>query len=175
MHPLSEQGHARGGLGRAAPQMGRRARLRRLDPPVARQSRRAGLRGRNRPLRDHDQAQFEATVDRWVQAFADSNTARIASGAIVLRKRSGSNWIRVDEARTYPAAQAGRHLEQLFAGQTLVAALPDDRDLLELVVSPHDGLRLDQTEAETPNGAELLAARLRIKDGVPLIPRLTRR
>ena len=40
------------------------------------------------------------------------------------------------------------------------------------MVSPHDGLRLDQTEAETPNGAELLAARLRIKDGVPLNPRV---
>ena len=128
--------------------------------------------GWNRPLLDHDRAQFEATVDRWVRAFADSNTARIASGAIVLRKRSGSNWIRVDETRTYPAAQAGRHVEQLFAGQTLVAALPDDRDLLELVVSPYDGLRLDQTEAETPNGAELLAARLRIKDGVPLNPKV---
>ena len=128
--------------------------------------------GWNRPLLEHDRAQFEATVDRWVRAFADSNTARIASGAIVLRKRSGSNWIRVDETRTYPAAQAGRHVEQLFAGQTLVAALPDDRDLLELVVSPYDGLRLDQTEAETPNGAELLAARLRIKDGVPLNPKV---
>lgn len=128
--------------------------------------------GWNTPLRDHDQAEFEATVDRWIRAFADSNTERIASGAIVLRKRRGPNWTRVDEVRAYPAAQSGRHLEQLFAGQTLVAGLPDDRDLLELVVSPHDGLRLDQTEAETSKGAELLAARLRIKDGVPLNPKV---
>ena len=131
--------------------------------------------GWNRPLLDHDRAQFEATVDRWVRAFADSNTARIASGAIVLRKRSGANWIRVDETRTYPAARAGRHVEQLFAGQTLVAALPDDRDLLELVVSPHDGLRLDQTEAETPNGASFSPPGSGSRTACPSIPRSTRR
>ena len=128
--------------------------------------------GWNSPLRDHDRAEFEATVERWLRAFSKSNTVRIASGAIVLRKRSGSNWTRVDENRMWPGALAGRHVEQIFAGQTLLAALPDDRDLLELVVSPHDGLRLDHTEAKTTDGVELLASRLRIKDGVPLNPRI---
>jgi methylase of polypeptide subunit release factors len=114
----------------------------------------------NRLLEWYDRPEFERTVDRWVAHFDREGVDRIVTGAIVLRRREGSSWLRVDEASGWPAEPVGEAIERLFEGQTAVAALEDEA-LLDLRLQPTGALRLDETRAYGERGFDLIAAQAR--------------
>jgi len=117
--------------------------------------------GWNAVLRSADPAEFERTVDRWVEHFSREGIERIVLGAIVLRCRKGRSWVRADVATGWPTEPVGEHVARLFEGQTLVSSLPDDDALLDLPLAPAPELRLDETRAYGEAGFELVAAQVR--------------
>jgi methylase of polypeptide subunit release factors len=133
----------------------------------------------NRLLEGYDRPEFERTIDRWVAHFVEEGVDRIVTGAIVLRRREGSSWLRVDEASGWSEKPVGEAIERLFEGQTAVATL-DDEALLDLRLKPAGALRLDETRAYGERGFDLVAAQvrgvlpLRIKVNRPAVAVLAR-
>jgi SAM-dependent methyltransferase len=130
--------------------------------------------GWNSPLRDTDQPGFEAALDRWLDWFASEEIDSVAFALVTLRKRGGDNWVRTDEVKEWPADPTGEHVARIFEGQTLVADMMD-RELLDLVLEPAEGFRIDETRAWRDGGFELVAAQPRLAAGVAVRPRLSRR
>ena len=51
----------------------------------------------NALLRRTDPPEFEHAVDRWLESFLREGIDRVVTGAVVLRRRRGPNWVRVDD------------------------------------------------------------------------------
>jgi methylase of polypeptide subunit release factors len=128
----------------------------------------------NLHLRAADEAAFERAVDRWLEQYPPGSVDRIAFGVLALRRRRGRNWQRADHAVEWPAGPVGEHIRSIFAGQTLVSCRQSEEALLDLMVKPANGLRLDQTRAYDGAGFDLVAAQPRLTDGIAVRPRLSR-
>jgi methylase of polypeptide subunit release factors len=91
-----------------------------------------------------DPEAYAAALDRWLAYFEKLGIEGIAAGAIVLRRRSGRNWIRADELPATRLRPAGEQIVRVFAAGDLLARLDDPRRLLgeRLVLTPH--ARLEQ-------------------------------
>jgi methylase of polypeptide subunit release factors len=127
----------------------------------------------NRPLQRTDRKAFEATIDRWVDYYAETGIERIASGAIVLRRRrSGSGWKRPVEVPDAPAGLAGAHVERLFAAQDELASLPGPEALLGERLKPAPGQHLDQTMRYREGSYVPDAAFMRRHPGIGVIARV---
>ena len=105
----------------------------------------------------------------WLEYYRRRGIEHLVTGVIVIRRRGGVNWIHEDELVRPPGVRAGEHVGRLFAGQDVLASLPDERALLNLRLSPTPGVRL--VERRQASG-ELERARLGSDDGLGLLARL---
>ena len=128
----------------------------------------------NLDLHRADVSAFERAVDRWLDQFAPGVVDRIAFGLLTLRRRDGRNWERADQAAEWPSGPVGEHVQRIFAGQTLVSRLRKEEALLDLVLEPSNGLRLDETRVHDGARFDLVAAQPRFADGIAVRPRLSR-
>ena len=127
----------------------------------------------NRPLQRRDHAAFEATIDRWLDYYAEVGIERIASGAIVLRRRaSGRAWQRPVEVPDAPTGFAGAHVERLFAAQDELGALAGPEALLGERLRPAPGQRLDQAMLYRDGGYVPDAALMRRQPGIGVAARV---
>jgi methylase of polypeptide subunit release factors len=110
-------------------------------------------------------AAVAATAEKWVADYRARGIEAIASGAILLRKRSGPNWERFDHLAAEARGDVGEHLERIFAAQDLLHSLRDDRELLTMRLVPAPGTML--VERRLPGG-ELERGRLTVEQGLPL-------
>ncbi len=122
--------------------------------------------GWNEPLR-RDTAAFSDTVERWLDYYESEGIEAIGIGAVVLRKRSGSNWIRGHDLERGPAGAAGGHVLRLFEAVDREDELAADDALLghRFRLVPH---RLDQTLSYR-EGYELSGVTITPTDGVGLV------
>jgi methylase of polypeptide subunit release factors len=85
-----------------------------------------------------------ARVAAWVDALRREGIREMASGAIVLQKRSGvRNWIRSDRVEPGPLGDAGEQVEAVLAGETLAREWEDDR-LARAVLRPRAPTVIEQ-------------------------------
>ena len=86
-----------------------------------------------------DQEAYADTVDRWLAYFERLGIEQIAVGAVVLRRRSGSNWVRADELPSERLRPASDHILRVFAAHDYLAGLADEGALLQerLVLVEH--------------------------------------
>ena len=129
------------------------------DGPVTYAMRWNGLPGRK-------PAAVAAAAEPWLADYRARGIESISTGAVVIRKRSGGkNWARFEELKLGTRGQAGAHLERLFVGQDLLAALGDERELLTvpLALAPST-LLVERRQA----GGELERARVTVEEGIPL-------
>jgi hypothetical protein len=104
-------------------------------------------------------------AEPWLAHYRARGIESISSGAIVLRKRTGKNWARLDELGVAPRGDAGEHIERVFAGHDLLDSLEDERELLTLPLTLAPSTLL--VERRRPGG-ELDRARVTVEQGVPL-------
>jgi methylase of polypeptide subunit release factors len=109
-----------------------------------------------------------ATVEAWLSDYRARGIEAISTGAIVLRRRDGGNWARVDELAAQPRGAAGEHVERAFAAQDFLAGLADD-DLLGMRLGLAPGTAL--VERQRPDG-RLDRARISVERGLPLRGRI---
>jgi methylase of polypeptide subunit release factors len=93
-------------------------------------------------MRDEDA--FLASVERWLDYFQSERVELIGSGAIVLRKRNGRNWFRLDGMPLAPKGQPTPHIERVFEANDRLSTLNSDESLLGQVYGLVDGHRLEQ-------------------------------
>jgi methylase of polypeptide subunit release factors len=87
-----------------------------------------------------DSDDYERLLDVWLQYYEQMGIAYISYGAVILRCRSArTNWLRTD---TVPSGQGvgscSAQIQRIFAAQDLLAALQDERQLLDcaLILAP---------------------------------------
>ena len=134
----------------------------RTDRPAA-----YALRWNLRP--GHTLATAAVAARPWVDYYNRRGIEAIATGIIVLRRRSGRNWVHEDEFVRTPVGAAGPHVERVFAAQDLLRSLKDERELLAMTLTAAPGTML--VERRHPSGA-LERARLTVEEGIPLAGRI---
>jgi hypothetical protein len=110
---------------------------------------------------------YAEAIRRWLGYYRAERIERIALGAVVLRRREGANWLRVDSLPLPPVGRASDQILRVFAARDQAlddAALLDSR--VELV-SPH---RLDQSLLYEPGAYAAQDAALVLEDGVGARP-----
>jgi methylase of polypeptide subunit release factors len=130
----------------------------------------------NRPLRERDPNAYEATIDRWLDYYRGARVERIASGAVVLRRRGAGaaerSWARPIEVPDAPTGKAGDHVERLLRAQDELARLSGPEALLAERFEAAPGQRLDQTMAYGEGGYAADAAYMRCMPGVGVTARV---
>lgn len=79
-------------------------------------------------------AAFDAAVERWLDYYERSAITALGFGGVVLRRRTGDNWVRAFALPATPAGQAGPHLLRLFAAGD--APLGSDEEVLATRLAP---------------------------------------
>jgi methylase of polypeptide subunit release factors len=119
----------------------------------------------NEQLRATDPEGYGATLERWLAYYEREGIEAIALGAVIMRRRDGSNWVRADEMRLAPTGLASDHLLRVFANQDLLESKGDD-SLLEAPLALADDHRLDQTLLHTGGQYLPQEGRLVLANGV---------
>jgi methylase of polypeptide subunit release factors len=92
----------------------------------------------------YDTAAYAAAIDRWLEYFERLEIEGIAVGAVILRRRSGANWVRADELTGDRLRPASDHILRVFAAQDYLAGLADERALLGERLLLAEDARLEQ-------------------------------
>lgn len=119
------------------------------------------------PLDVRDPA-YEETLDRWLDYYRQEGFEEITAGLVVLRRRSGRNWIRADRM-PLPGSTATEHILRVFAAQDDLARATDDRILLDSCFRLVDEHRLEQTLRFRAGQYEASSARLNLENGVGVV------
>jgi SAM-dependent methyltransferase len=119
----------------------------------------------NVPLlsRPHEHAQ---AVERWTAYYADRGYARLAYGAVILRRRSGAaTWARADALPQDELRAGSAQIERVFEAR---AAQLGDAELLAARPSVVDGALLSQELEREAGGWSFTVGTLRLADGLGL-------
>jgi hypothetical protein len=117
----------------------------------------------NRHLR-WDPLAYDRAIDRWLAYLHELGIDAIAWGAVVLRKRSGSNWFAAYPASMSTLDEAGHHVERLIAAHDHLSAAANG-DLLLTRLTLADDHRLDQSMVLHDRGGSVRRAVLRLDGG----------
>ena len=107
-----------------------------------------------------------AALGRWTGFLRDLAADRVASGAVVLRRRSrGRNWVRHEVLPGPEIGPAGDQVVRTFVNHDLLASLPTDDQLLDEVLAVVEPQRIEQVWRHEDEGMELESARVRLEWG----------
>ena len=110
-----------------------------------------------------------SAAEAWLADYRSRGIEAISTGAIVLRRRDGENWVRVEDLPLAPRGASGDHLERIFAAEDFLSGLGSDDQLLDTrpTLAPDTAL----VERRLPDGT-LDRARITVGRGLPLQGRL---
>lgn len=100
--------------------------------------------------------------------YQGKSVEAIHGGMVVMRRRSGQNWIRIEEMSHTPKQPFGDSVEAIFTSRDFLRAHTDDEQLLPVKprLSPH--ARLEQDYQQSGQVWQLSSATLRLVNGFPL-------
>jgi SAM-dependent methyltransferase len=124
----------------------------------------------------------DEAVDRaseWIAYYRDLQIAEITTGAIVLRRRQGANWVAAEELIS-AGSGGGRQVERMFTGNDALAGPGGERELLEMTLELPSEVRLVERSRAgvverarlTADGGLHLPGRISPPDIVGLVRRL---
>jgi methylase of polypeptide subunit release factors len=115
-----------------------------------------------------DEAAAGALLDEWVRYYGSIGAARIALGAVVMRKRTGPrNWVRCDDiALDITLNACGDQIERVFDAEELLEGLENERALLDLRFKIHPEHYVEQRLAIRNGGWALESNKLHITNGM---------
>jgi hypothetical protein len=117
--------------------------------------------------RGRDAADYEASLDSWVDYDRAAGVAGIGMGAVILRRRNGGqNWVRADELQSDPKQPCGDHIQRVFMNQDRLEELVDDAALLEERFELSEDHRVRQTLRVRAGRFEIETADLELASGL---------
>ncbi len=87
---------------------------------------------------------YPETLDRWLGHFRSQSIEALGTGAVVLRRRSGANWIHGFELSGRAQGNAGGQIRAIVAAQDYMSRNPGDTDVLSTAFSLAAPHRLNQ-------------------------------
>jgi methylase of polypeptide subunit release factors len=121
-----------------------------------------------------DVSKLEGEMRRWLERLMEAGIESITTGVVILRRRDGPNWFRVDEMPYAPVGSGSDHILRVFAANDELA-VTDDRELFDATFKPVDGWWLEERNVYESGDHSLIAAQLRPSQGVGLRARLDAR
>lgn len=91
-----------------------------------------------------DPGRQSEAFNRWADYFEAEGIDTIGTGAVILRRRTGRNWVRMDEVRGFRAPRAGKQIARLMRAEDRASQL-SDVELLEQRLRPGRHHHLEQT------------------------------
>lgn len=119
----------------------------------------------NHPLDEEDEPEFSRTVDRWLEHYRQTGIEEIADGMVILRRRSGRNFVRALEVPAAPTRPAGEHLLRLFEGYDTLSRLPEAEAILDLTFAFPDGATVDGRYFARGRSLQAAPVRIGLRDG----------
>jgi len=108
---------------------------------------------------------YEGAIDRWLGYTRELGAELISSGAVILRRRTGANWVRADEVAADRIGAAGEQVARLFEIQDYLEAR-DEQTLLDERLRVADDARIDQVLKPGAQGLETESAAIRLTKGL---------
>ena len=114
-------------------------------------------------LPDQDDASFA----EWMNYYRAQKVEAIHGGMIAMRRRTGSNWIRIDEMTVSAPRPFGSAVVQMFANRDFLEEHTSDEQMLaaRVRISPH--AQLDQQFRPSEGRWQHNSAVLRLVEGIP--------
>src|ERR1019366_6999342 len=91
----------------------------------------------------------------------------VYGGIIVLRRREGRNWIRMEELRAKPVRPFGEFLRRTCENRDALERLASDEQLLATRPTLPASARLQKQFAISPEGWKLTSVDLQLGEGLP--------
>ena len=109
-----------------------------------------------------DMNEYGRVLDEWLAYYERLGIAAIAYGAVVLHRRTGTSWVKVDPLPPGRLTAASAHIQRVFGAQDELAVTSDDM-FLDRVFSPVAALRITQVASAGGDAAEPVLA---LEEGV---------
>jgi methylase of polypeptide subunit release factors len=110
----------------------------------------------------------QAALGREWQAYFDAKGVEaIFGGAIVLRKRQGANWVRIETLPAAPMRPCGDSMRRIFDNCDRLETLPADDELLATRPALPASVQLHRHFAAAPGGWQLSSADFELYEGLP--------
>jgi methylase of polypeptide subunit release factors len=107
-----------------------------------------------------------AILDSWLDYFAAEGIDGVTSGAVILRRRDGRNWVHALDLAAGATGAAGSQIVAIFRARDYLATVRDDQEMLDhrfAVDAPH---RLDQALVSADGGYVIESAGLVLQEGL---------
>ena len=113
-----------------------------------------------------DPADQAALSAEWQGYFESNQVEAILGGMIVMRRREGRNWIRMEELQALPSRPFGEFLRRVFENHDYLETHADEA-LLERCPALPASARLQKQFANSPQGWQLTSVDLQLGEGLP--------
>jgi methylase of polypeptide subunit release factors len=111
--------------------------------------------------------QDDASFAEWMNYYRAQKVEAVHGGMIAMRRRTGSNWIRIDEMTVSAPRPFGSAVEQMFANRDFLEEHGSDEQMLaaRVRISPH--AQLDQQFRPSEGKWQHTSSVLRLVEGIP--------
>jgi hypothetical protein len=109
---------------------------------------------------------YADALDRWRAYFARLGIEGIAVGAVILRRRSGDNWVLADELPAERLGPASDHILRVFAAQDFLQSLDGDRALIAERLVLDENALLEQRVVYANRQWNVAGIELSLRDGL---------
>jgi methylase of polypeptide subunit release factors len=113
-----------------------------------------------------DPVEQATLTTEWRTYFESNRVEAIYGGIVVLRKRAGSNWVRLEDLRSQIARPFGESLRRTFENRDVLETHADEQLLGTRPLLP-ESARLQKQYAISPGGWKLTSVDLHLTEGVP--------
>jgi SAM-dependent methyltransferase len=122
------------------------------------------------PLAAGPLADYESSLDRWLDYFSREQIASISHGAVMLRRRKArKNWTRAEELPTNRLLPASIHVLRIVAAEDFLEGLARPEDLLDERLALVESHQLDQRLACRDGGLAHLHTSLSLDEGLGFV------
>jgi len=105
--------------------------------------------------------------DGYMNYYRQRGVEAIHDGLVVMRRRSGSNWVRIEEVPKTPTGDLGDLILSTFAAHDLVRAMEKDEELLAIRPQLAPSVRLEQICDQSRGQWRAESLTLRLTTGFP--------
>lgn len=113
-----------------------------------------------------DPAAQAALTTSWETYFATNQVQAIYGGMIMMRRREGRNWVRMEELQAPVSRPVGEFMRRVFANRDYLGSHSDEQ-LLETRPVLNPAARLAKQFVPSPEGWKLASIELQLREGLP--------
>ena len=135
-------------------------------------AREAGAYARERIPRATPADAGPQTLARWMEYYRERGVEEIHGGILAMRRRSGRNWVRIEDMPVDPNQPFGEAVAQAFASIDLLELHGSDEELLGARLRLSPDTQLDQQMRQSGSRWQAVGMTLRFSAGIPASMRL---